>query len=291
MESKILNDFCFHKPKTLDEALVLIDKYQENGLLMEGGSEVIPNMKSLVVTPAHIISLKHIPEFFYLRYTPGEGLHIGPSTTLTKIEYNPDVQRVYPSLYQGIHGMSNTAIHNISTVTGNICYAVPSADTAAPLLTLEAVLSVKSVDGERKVPIGELFAGVRRTTLKKNEIVTDIFVPEPDPKAVMAYYKNPCRKALDLAIAGVATYVVMDGDVCRDARIAMSAVAVVPKRAFEAEAMLKGQVLTDELINAAAEHAALHECSPISDIRASADYRRELVRLSVRDGVMLALKK
>ena len=291
MESKILNDFCFHKPKTLDEALVLIDKYQENGLLMEGGSEVIPNMKSLVVTPDHIISLKHIPEFFYLRYTPGEGLHIGPSTTLTKIEYNPDVQRVYPSLYQGIHGMSNTAIHNISTVTGNICYAVPSADTAAPLLTLEAVLSVKSVDGERKVPIGELFAGVRRTTLKKNEIVTDIFVPEPDPKAVMAYYKNPCRKALDLAIAGVATYVVMDGDVCRDARIAMSAVAVVPKRAFEAEAMLKGQVLTDELINAAAEHSALHECSTISDIRASADYRRELVRLSVRDGVMLALKK
>lgn len=287
MESKILNDFCFHKPKTLDEALVLIDKYQENGLLMEGGSEVIPNMKSLVVTPDHIISLKHIPEFFYLRYTPGEGLHIGPSTTLTKIEYDPDVQRVYPSLYQGIHGMSNTAIHNISTVTGNLCYAVPSADTAAPLLTLEAVLSVKSVDGERKVPIGELFAGVRRTTLKKNEIVTDIFVPEPDPKAVMAYYKNPCRKALDLAIAGVATYVVMDGDVCRDARIAMSAVAVVPKRAFEAEAMLKGQVLTDELINAAAEHAALHECSPISDIRASADYRRELVRLSVRDGVML----
>lgn len=291
MESKILNDFCFHKPKTLDEALVLIDKYQENGLLMEGGSEVIPNMKSLVVTLDHIISLKHIPEFFYLRYTPGEGLHIGPSTTLTKIEYDPDVQRVYPSLYQGIHGMSNTAIHNISTVTGNICYAVPSADTAAPLLTLEAVLSVKSVDGERKVPIGELFAGVRRTTLKKNEIVTDIFVPEPDPKAVMAYYKNPCRKALDLAIAGVATYVVMDGDVCRDARIAMSAVAVVPKRAFEAEAMLKGQVLTEELINAAAEHAALHECSPISDIRASADYRRELVRLSVRDGVMLALKK
>ena len=291
MESKILNDFCFHKPKTLDEALVLIDKYQENGLLMEGGSEVIPNMKSLVVTPDHIISLKHIPEFFYLRYTPGEGLHIGPSTTLTKIEYDPDVQRVYPSLYQGIHGMSNTAIHNISTVTGNICYAVPSADTAAPLLTLEAVLSVKSVDGERKVPIGELFAGVRRTTRKKNEIVTDIFVPEPDPKAVMAYYKNPCRKALDLAIAGVATYVVMDGDVCRDARIAMSAVAVVPKRAFEAEAMLKGQVLTEELINAAAEHAALHECSPISDIRASADYRRELVRLSVRDGVMLALKK
>lgn len=291
MESKILNDFCFHKPKTLDEALVLIDKYQENGLLMEGGSEVIPNMKALVVTPDHIISLKHIPEFLYLRYTPGKGLHIGPSTTLTKIEYNPDVQRVYPSLYQGIHGMSNTAIHNISTVTGNICYAVPSADTAAPLLTLEAVLSVKSVDGERKVPIGELFAGVRRTTLKKNEIVTDIFVPEPDPRAVMAYYKNPCRKALDLAIAGVATYVVMDGDVCSDVRIAMSAVAVVPKRAFEAEAMLKGKVLTEELINAAAEHAALHECSPISDIRASADYRRELVRLSVRDGVMLALKK
>lgn len=291
MESKLLNDFCFHKPTTLEEALVLIDRYQENGLLMEGGSEVIPNMKSLVVTPDHIISLKHIPEFEYLTYTPGEGLHIGPSTTLTKIEYNPDVQRVYPSLYQGIHGMSNTAIHNISTVTGNICYAVPSADTAAPLLTLNAVLTVKSVNGERKVPIGELFAGVRKTTLKKNEIVTDIFVPEPDPKAVMVYYKNPCRKALDLAIAGVATYVVMDGNVCKEARIGLSAVAVVPKRAFEAEAMVTGKVLTDELITEAAMHASLNECSPISDIRASADYRRELVRLSIRDGLRLALEQ
>ena len=124
MEKKILNDFCFHKPKTLDEALVLIDKYQENGLLMEGGSEVIPNMKSLVVTPDHIISLKHIPEFDYITYTPGKGLHIGPSCTLTKVEYDPNVQSVYPSLYMGVHGMSNTNIHNISTVTGNICYAV-----------------------------------------------------------------------------------------------------------------------------------------------------------------------
>lgn len=291
MESKLLNDFCFHKPTTLEEALVLIDKYQENGLLMEGGSEVIPNMKSLVVTPDHIISLKRIPELEYLTYTAGEGLHIGPNTTLTKTEYNPDVQRVYPSLYQGIHGMSNTAIHNISTVVGNICYAVPSADTAAPLLTLNAVLTVKSVNGERKVPIGELFAGVRKTTLKKNEIVTDIFVPEPDPKAVMVYYKNPCRKALDLAIAGVATYVVMDGNVCKEARIGLSAVAIVPKRALEAEAMLTGKVLTDELITEAAVHASLHECAPISDIRASADYRRELVRLSVRDGLRLALEQ
>lgn len=291
MRSKILNDFCFHKPTTLEEAMGLIDRYQEGGLLMAGGSEVIPNMKSLVVTPDHIISLKHIPEFDYLRYTPGEGLHIGPTTPLTHIEYNPDVQRVYPSLFQGIHGMSNTNIHNTSTVTGNICYAVPSADTAAPLLTLEAVLTVRSVEGERIVPIGELFAGVRRTTLKKNEIVTDIFVPEPQEGAVMAYYKNPCRKALDLAIAGVATYVVMDGEVCREARIAMSAVAVVPKRAPEAEAMLKGQVLSAELIEKAAEHASLHECSPISDIRASAEYRRELVRLSVRDGLTLALNK
>lgn len=291
MRSKILNDFCFHKPTTLEEAMGLIDRYQEGGLLMAGGSEVIPNMKSLVVTPDHIISLKHIPEFDYLRYTPGEGLHIGPTTPLTHIEYNPEVQRVYPSLFQGIHGMSNTNIHNTSTVTGNICYAVPSADTAAPLLTLEAVLTVRSVEGERIVPIGELFAGVRRTTLKKNEIVTDIFVPEPQEGAVMAYYKNPCRKALDLAIAGVATYVVMDGEVCREARIAMSAVAVVPKRAPEAEAMLKGQVLSAELIEKAAEHASLHECSPISDIRASAEYRRELVRLSVRDGLTLALNK
>ena len=93
-----------------------------------------------------------------------------------------------------------------------------------------------------RFPITELFAGVRRTTLKKNEIVTDIFVPQPDPRAVTVYYKNPCRKALDLAIAGVATYTVLDDNgVVEDVRIAMSAVAVVPKRAYEAEEMLKAR--------------------------------------------------
>lgn len=129
MEKKILNDFCFHKPKTLDEALVLIDKYQENGLLMEGGSEVIPNMKSLVVTPDHIISLKHIPEFDYITYTPGRRPAHRPELTPDQGRVRPQRTVVYPSLYMGVHGMSNTNIHNISTVTGNICYAVPSADT------------------------------------------------------------------------------------------------------------------------------------------------------------------
>lgn len=291
MERKLLNDFCFHKPTTLEEAMSLIDRYQDNGVLMAGGSEIIPGMKALVLTPDHIISLNHIPELEYLRYVPGEGLHIGPCTTLTKTEYDPDVQRVYPSLFQGIHSMSNTALHNSSTVVGNICFGMPSADTAPPLLTLNAVLTVKSVDGERKVPIGELFAGVRRTTLKKNEIVTDLFVPEPDEHAVMAYYKNPCRRALDLAIAGVSTYVVMDGGICKEARIALGAVAVVPKRAVEAETLVTGKQLTEELIEEAALHASLQECSPISDIRASADYRRELIRLSVRDGLRLALQR
>ena len=289
MGSKILNDFHFHKPTRLDEALVLIDKYQTNGLLMVGGTEIIPNLKALVMTPDHIISLKYIPEFHYIRYTPGEGLHIGPSTTLTKIENNKDVQNVYPSLSQAIHKMSNTAMLNVSTLTGNICFAIPSADTAAPLLTLNAVLLVKSVDGERKVPIGELFAGVRKTTLAKNEIVTDIFIPDPEKGAVMVYYKNSCRKAQDLAIAGVAIYVVMNGEICKEARIALSAVAIVPKRTPDTESMLSGKVLTPQLIERASQHASMNQCKPISDIRSSSDYRRELIRLSVRDGLMLAL--
>ena len=103
---------------------------------------------------------------------------------------------------------------------------------------------------------------------EKRESLRTSFVPQPDPRAVTVYYKNPCRKALDLAIAGVATYTVLDDNgVVEDVRIAMSAVAVVPKRAYEAEEMLKGKKLTEELINEAANHASLHECSPISDIR------------------------
>lgn len=289
--TKIKNDFSYYRPKTLDEALALIDRYQAGGVLMAGGSEIIPAMKALVLMPDQIISLKGISGLDFLEYKRGEGLRIGPVTTLARLESDAAVRGVYPSLYQGIHSMSNTNILNSSTITGNICYAVPSADTAPPLLTLDAYLKVRSVDSERIVPVRELFTGVRRTCLAKNEIVVEIAIPEPDPDAVMVYFKNTVRRALDLAIAGVATYVVMEGDICKDIRIALGAVAAVPGRAPEAEAMLRGRRLTRGLVEEAALHVSQRECAPISDIRASKEYRRELVRLSVRDGLTLALEK
>lgn len=291
MERKAINDFEFHRPTTIQEALELRNKYQENGTFMVGGTEIIPCMKALVMTPDHIISLKYIDDMKYIKFVEGEGIHIGPSTTLSTVEHNDVVKKKYPSLAKAIHSMSNTAMRNVSTIAGNICFAVPSADTAPPLLTLEAELTIKSVEGERKVSILDFFTGVRKTVLKPNEMITDLFIPEPDEHAYVNYYKNPTRKAQDLAVAGAATYIVVDEEgICKDVRIAMGAVARTPLRAPDSEKMLLGNKLTEEIIEAAAEHAASVECSPISDIRASADYRRELIRLSIRDGLVMALK-
>lgn len=289
-EKKTKNDFEFFAPGTLKEALELIDRYRDSAKLMSGGTDFIPKMKALAVTPDQVIYLKNIKELSYIDYDCRLGLRIGAETPLKKVEEHPVVKEVYPALREGIHSMANTQIRNAGTITGNICNAVPSADTAPPLIVLDASVRIQSVEGERSVPIAEFFTGVCRTCLADNEIVTEIMIPNPEKNAVMKYYKSSARQALDLAIVGVATKVVLDKEgFVKDARIALGAVAVTPKRAYQAEEMLSGRRLTEELIEEAAAFAANQECAPISDIRASKEYRRELVRLSVRDGLRLAV--
>lgn len=288
---KATNDFVFHTPSTLQEALELAEQYGSAACLMSGGTDFIPKMKALVMTPDHVISLKGIKKLAYIDFDCREGLRIGTAATLRRVESHPVVQSVFPALQEGIHSMANTQVRNAGTVVGNLCNAVPSADTAPPLLVLDASVHIQSLRGERVVPLRDFFTGVCRTCLAPDEIVTEVRIPVPDKRAVMKYYKNSARRALDLAIVGVATYVVPDEEgMVLDARIALGAVAVTPRRAPRAEEMLKGRRLTAELIEEAAAFAAQEECAPISDIRASKEYRRELVRLSVRDGLTLALR-
>ncbi len=289
-EKKTKNDFEFFAPETLEEALRLLNRYRTRAKLMSGGTDFIPKMKAHVVTPDQVIYLKNIKELSYIDYDCKSGLRIGAETPLKKVEEHPVIKAVYPALQEGIHSMANTQIRNAGTITGNICNAVPSADTAPPLIILDASLRIQSVDGERIVRVADFFTGVCRTCLADNEIVTEITIPNPEKNAVMKYYKCSARQALDLAIVGVATKVVLDDKgYVKDAKIALGAVAVTPKRAYQAEEMLIGRKLTEKLIEETAEFAANQECAPISDIRASEEYRRELVRLSVRDGLKLAV--
>lgn len=200
------------------------------------------------------------------------------------------MKETYPALWQGMHSMASTQIRNRGTVTGNICNAVPSADTAPALLVYDALVVITSESGTRQVPVSEFFTGVCRTVLKADELVQEILVPKPVKGTHSIYYKYAIRNALDLAMIGVAANVLLDAGKVKDVKLALGAVAVTPRRANKTEALLLGKALDEELIEEAAQVASQEDCAPISDIRASADYRREMVRIHVRDALRFAME-
>ena len=291
MADNYKTNFEYHVPNDIQEALELLSKYGSSCKLIAGGTDLIPKLKAGVAKFDHMISLNNIPELQALHFDPNAGLTLGGCANLRDVENNADVQRYYPALVTGIHSMANTQVRNRGTVVGNICNAVPSADTAPALLVYGAQVKIKSVNGERVVPIEEFFTGVCRTVVAPDELVTEVFLPLPAEGAFSIYYKYAIRKALDLAMIGVAANVSVDANkVVTDVKLALGAVAPIPKRAWKAEEMLLGKELTEDLILAAAKVASQEDCSPISDIRATAQYRQEMVRVHVRDALRKAVE-
>lgn len=278
-------DFVYLVPNTLEEATKALQEYGARAKIIAGGTDLIPKMKANVVQPEYLVSLKKLTELDFITYDEENGLRFGAGTTLRKLEAFPAVREKYPVLYQGMHSMASTQIRNAGTVVGNICNAVPSADTAPALLVLGACVKIVSCRGERLVPVSEFFTGVCRTVVQPEEIVTEVRIPAPGKGYQAEYYKYTIRKALDLAMVGVAVNGLVEDGICKDIRIALGAVAVTPRLAVKAQELLAGKQLTEELVEEAARVASQEDCAPITDIRATAAYRREMVRLLTRDGL------
>ncbi len=290
--SNIRTNFEYLMPESVDEALEMLDRYGDESKVIAGGTDVIPKVKAGVKPFNVLVSLKKLSELRFIDFDENSGITIGSMMTLRECEANEDICRVYPALYQGMHSMANTQVRNRGTIAGNISNAIPSADTAPPLLVYGAEIKARSVNGERIIPITEFFAGVGKNNLKSNELITEIHIPLPEAGAHSIYYKYAIRKALDLAMVGVASCVSTDdNNVVTAAKIALGAVAVVPKRAENAEKHIIGKELTEELIAEAATIASQEDCAPISDIRATAEYRRKMVYVHVRDALRKAVNK
>lgn len=285
MSIKFIKEFEYFAPETVEEALELLAKYGSEAKLVSGGTDLIPKMKAQVAAPKYLISTKGIAGLDYINFDEEKGLSFGTAVSIRQVENFPAVKKYYPALYEGAHSIASTQIRNAGTLVGNICNAVPSADSAPAMLVLGAVVHAVSKRGERDIPIAEFFTGVCKTVVEPDELVTGISIPAPVANSKSIYLPFTVRRALDLAMVGSAVNMVMDGDVCKDIKIALGAVAITPKRAYTAEEMLKGKKLTDELILEAAAVASEKDCAPITDMRATAEYRRELVRVLTRDAI------
>ncbi len=270
------------QPGSLTEALALLSQYKGTAKPFAGGTDLIPQIKRRELpAPKLFVDLKGIPGLDAIAYDASKGLTIGALAPITSVERSPLVRQYYPILSQALITLACPQVRNRATITGNICSAVPSADSAPGLLVLEATLKLVSQKGERVVPIAQFFTGPRETILADDELVTEIHIPSLPPKYKGIYVKLSPRKSMDLAVVGVAALVVRDGDVCKDVRIALGAVAPTPLRAQKAESALIGKKITDDATIGAAR-AASTECSPIDDHRASAEYRCDMVYVLTR---------
>lgn len=283
-----LPKFNYLAPVTLDEALSLLARHKGKAKLIAGGTDFVPKLKRREIgAPEHVIDLKAVPGLDGIKYD-ANGLSLGALVTIGAVETSPIIGEKFSVLAQATQSMASPQVRNRGTIAGNICNAVPSADSAPALLTLGARLKLVSQKGERTVNIGDFFTGPSQTVLSDEEILQEIQLPNPPPKSQGVYLKLTPRRAMDLAIVGVAVVVIPENGVCSDIRIALGAVAPTPIRARKAEAVLKGQKFTEEAIEKAAR-AAAGESKPIDDHRASAEYRRDMVEVLVKRAIKQAI--
>ena len=285
----VLPQFEYLAPKTIGEACNLFLELGSTARVMAGATDLISPMKDKVISPEYIIDLKKIPGLDYLEYDDREGLKIGALTTLRTIETSPLVKEKNPAVAHAAKVVASTQIRTKGTMAGNICNASPSCDTAPNLLAQGAKILVQGPNKDRVIQIEDFFLGVKKTSLEPGEIVTGIVIPPLAENERAAYIKHAVRKAMDLAIIGVAVKIKVEDGVCTDARIALGAVAATPVRAPGAEEALIGKELTDEVIVKASEEA-MNSCHPISDIRASAEYRKDMIRVFTKRAIKQAME-
>ena len=200
----VLPQFEYLAPKTIGEACNLFLELGSTARVMAGATDLISPMKDKVISPEYIIDLKKIPGLDYLEYDDREGLKIGALTTLRTIETSPLVKEKNPAVAHAAEVVASTQIRTKGTMAGNICNASPSCDTAPNLLAQGAKILVQGPNKDRVIQIEDFFLGVKKTSLEPGEIVTGIVIPPLAENERAAYIKHAVRKAMDLAIIGVA---------------------------------------------------------------------------------------
>jgi len=271
--------FEYIEAKTVEEACSLLSQYAGRVKLMAGGTDLLVSMRKGKITPFHVVNIKTIPNMDYIYYGKEE-LHIGALATLDAIESSSLIKERFPIVGASACQVGSPQIRNVATLGGNLCNAAPSADMAPSLIGLEATAKLKGIHGERVVALEKFFIGPGQTILQEDEVLIEIEIPNPLPHTRGTYLKLPARTAIDLAVVGVAVVVTLDprGIQIVDAKIVMGAVAPTPVRATRAEDVIRGKSVEEKLVEEAAQVAS-EEAAPISDVRGSAVYRKEMVRV------------
>jgi CO/xanthine dehydrogenase FAD-binding subunit len=282
-------DFEYYAPGSLKEALMLLHKSKGEAKILAGGTDLVVQMKNESVRPAVVVDIKNITELNKLEWND-KVLRIGAALPLSRIINFPPLKQFFHVLYQACASIGSVQLRNRATLGGNICNAAPSADSAPALLCLEALAIVLGTKAKRRIRFEEFFSGPGQTALAKDEILLGVEIPAPASLSLGYYLKHTPRQDMDIAIAGVCSWLSFNpiSRRCQEARIALGAVAPTPIRVTAAEALLRGKEISADNIELAAQ-AAAQTAQPISDVRGSAEYRREMVRVLTRRSLQKAM--
>lgn len=274
----------YHAPGSWDDAVALLARYGPEARPLAGGTDLMIQLQRDQIAPRHVIGLAHIPGWNHL--TANGDLVLSAGTTYRQLENTPALYGKHRALVDAARQIGGVQVRNVATVAGNFCNASPAADAVLPLLVLDATLTLVGPGGTRTVPAADFITGPHQTTLGPGELLREIHVPALPDQTATVFLKAGRRRAMEISVVAAAVRLTLSpgGDRCQTARIAVGAVAPVPLRVRAAETLLEGQQLTPELIGEAARHA-VQAAAPIDDVRASAEYRRHLAGVMVRQAL------
>lgn len=275
------------EPTSLIEAMELLSAHAPHSRILAGGTDVVVQLRRLGTHDAVLVNLKHIPELTGVRQLPNGWLQIGALTTVSELEspHGPALA----ALTEACHVLGPRSVRNLATIGGNICRASPASDLCSPLIVLGARLVIAGKEGERCMPVEHFFKAPGKNALLPDEILTAIHLP-PQEFSCGAYRKSGRTCGSDCAQAGAAVLVQLEAGTIARARICLTAVGPTPLRATAAETLLCGHAPTPERLRNVADRAA-EEARPITDFRASAAYRRDLIRTLVVDALRAATSR
>jgi carbon-monoxide dehydrogenase medium subunit len=271
----------FLEPTDLSEALSLLDQHADDSKIIAGGTSVVLMIQQKLIAPTVLISLGRISGHDFIRLEE-DGLHIGALTKLRDIEHSDIVKKICPALAHTFRVVGNVRVRNQATIGGNLSAADYAADPPAMLTALDARAQVQGPEKKREIPLNEFFLGFYTTALEPNEILTEVIVPALPSSARAAYHKYTSISAEGRPCVAVGAVADFDDDgKCLDLRIAVGAAVETPQRVREAEALAHGSTLTDELVAMIANEYSL-KLDPLTDVRGSAWYRKEMIRVFVK---------
>jgi aerobic carbon-monoxide dehydrogenase medium subunit len=284
--TRVLKEFGYFGPSRVDEAVAILGELGNRVMILAGGTDLLNQMKLRQVNPEFLLSLINIKELEYIRYD--EGLKIGALTSITTIRESDIIRNGFISLYDAAEWFGTPQIRNMATVGGNVCRSSPSSDMVAPLMALDGMLRLVGPKGVRTIPMEDFATGSGENALDC-EILTEVTVPQQEEPFGTAFIKLK-RSSADLAKVSCAVRIRVKDGKCEDIRVVLGAVADKVFRAKTAEEVMRGEKVTDAVIEEAGKRAS-QEAQPITDVRSTAKYRMQMISVLTKRMIYSSLER